>query len=306
MRKIYILLLLASTLVMGAQTNVNYPQRVANYDATFTDGGGNFNEGTDSFGMWANNAAKQSVAFRNFTDTGVPGGTATTMGVGDSFTITVSATRAFGVIGLALLSSPSSTTSWADRINNYAVQVNLNGDGGNYDPWEVVSTGGTVNASTIGGSTTAADFDFKFTLSTATTMSVSINNGAVVFNVTLNNQNITGYSIYIADDWNGSANSNIYWKPTTEYIYATTLDSKKIDAVENLNISPNPVRSTFTLNKNVDRLEIYNLTGKPVKTFEGSFKKGHDFDISSLAQSIYIVRTENENKEKQTLKLVKL
>ncbi|MDB4181005.1 T9SS type A sorting domain-containing protein [Flavobacteriaceae bacterium] len=306
MRKIYILLLLASTLVMGAQTTVNYPQRVANYDATFTDGGGNFNEGTDSFGMWANSDAKQSVAFRNFTETGVPGGTATTMGVGDSFTITVSATRAFGVIGLALLSSPSSTTSWADRINNYAVQVNLNGDGGNYDPWEVVSAGGTINVSTIGGSTTTADFDFKFTLSTATTMSVSINNGAVVFNVTLNNQNITGYSIYIADDWNGSANSNIYWKPTTEYVYAPTLNAEKFDTAKGLYIFPNPVTNTFKLNKVVERVEIYNLTGKLVKTFEERLKKGHDFDISSLAQSIYLVQTENENKEKQTLKLVKL
>ena len=211
---------MASTFYLGAQTTVNYPQRMANYDATFTDGGGNFDQGTEEFGMWANIGNKQSVAFRTFTETGLPSGTATTMSIGDSFTITLSATRAYGVIGLALLSSPSSTSSWADRINNYAVQVNLNGVSGNYDPWEVVSNGGTVNASSIYGSTTAADFNFKFTLSTATTMSVSINNGAETFNVTLNNQNITGYSVYIADDWNGSTNANIYWKPKTEYVYA--------------------------------------------------------------------------------------
>jgi len=222
MRKIYILVFMASNLVIGAQT-INYPQRVANYDATFTDGGGNFDDGTENFGMWANSAAKQSVAFRNFTETGVPGGTATTMAVGDSFTITVSATQAsFGVIGLALLSSPSATASWADRINNYAVQVNLNGNGGNNDPWEVVSTAGTINTSSIGGSTSYADFVFKFTLNTATTMNVSINNDTEVFDVTLNNSNITGYSIYISDDWNGVANSNIFWKPTTEYVYATS------------------------------------------------------------------------------------
>jgi len=214
---------MASTLVIGAQTTVNYPQRVANYDATFTDGGGNFDDGSENFGMWANYDAKQSVAFRNFTESGVPGGTATTMAVGDSFTITVSATQAsYGVIGLALLSSPSATASWADRINNYAVQVNLNGNDGNNDPWEVVSTAGTINTSSIGGSTSYADFVFKFTLNTATTMNVSINNDTEVFDVTLNNSNITGYSIYISDDWNGVANSNIFWKPTTEYVYATS------------------------------------------------------------------------------------
>jgi len=144
MKKIYILVFIASTLTIGAQTTVNYPHRIANYDATFTDGGGNFDDGTDNFGMWANSAAKQSVAFRNFTETGLIGGTATTMAVGDSFTITVSATQAYGVIGLALLSSPSATASWDDRINNYAVQVNLNGNSGAYDPWEVVSTAGTI------------------------------------------------------------------------------------------------------------------------------------------------------------------
>ena len=222
MKKIYILVFIASTLTIGAQTTVNYPHRIANYDATFTDGGGNFDDGTDNFGMWANSAAKQSVAFRNFTETGLIGGTATTMAVGDSFTITVSATQAYGVIGLALLSSPSATASWDDRINNYAVQVNLNGNSGAYDPWEVVSTAGTINASSIGGSTSYADFEFKFTLSTATTMNISINNGAEVFDITLNNENITGYSVYIMDDWNGSANNNIFWKPTTEYVYATT------------------------------------------------------------------------------------
>ena len=87
MRRIYILVFMASTLVIGAQTTVNYPQRVVNYDATFTDGGGNFDDGSENFGMWANYDAKQSVAFRNFTESGVPGGTATTMAVGFLFYI---------------------------------------------------------------------------------------------------------------------------------------------------------------------------------------------------------------------------
>tara|TARA_B110000503_G_C7128705_1_gene405849 strand:- start:65 stop:985 length:921 start_codon:yes stop_codon:yes gene_type:complete len=305
MRKIYILVLIASTLAIGAQTTVNYPHRAANYDATFTDGGGSFDDGTDNFGMWANNDAKQSVAFRNFTATGLVGGTATTMNVGDSFTITVSATQAsYGVIGLALLSSPSSTASWDDRINNYAVQVNLNGNSGANDPWEVVSASGTINTSSIGGSTSYTDFVFKFTLSTATTMNISINNGAEVFDITLNNQNITGYSVYIMDDWNGSANANIFWKPTTEYVYAPTLDTEKFDAAKKLTVFPNPITNTFMLNKFVERVEIYNLIGKLIETFEGDFEKEVRFDISHLSPGLYLTHIKS-NKETITRKLIK-
>jgi hypothetical protein len=50
------------------------------------DSRGNFDDGTNQFGMWANGSgAKQSVAWRNFTETGLPGGTATTMSINDSF-----------------------------------------------------------------------------------------------------------------------------------------------------------------------------------------------------------------------------
>ncbi|MDG1379918.1 MAG: hypothetical protein P8P73_07915, partial [Flavobacteriaceae bacterium] len=242
MKQLYFLFFVALNLSLNAQTTINYPQRVANYNAFFTDSGGNFDNGTDEFGMWANGGSLngQSVGWRNFTQDGTTTGTASTMAIGDSFTITVSATQAsFGQIGIALLSSPTTTSSWADRINNYALQVNLNGNGGANDPWEVVSTGGTVNASTIGGSTAYADFTFTFTLTTASGMTVSINNGAETFNVTLNNQNITGYSVYFADDWNGIANSNIYWKPNTEYTYAA-LSVEYQELKQRISLFPNP------------------------------------------------------------------
>jgi len=307
MKNYYFLILLICSLNLSAQTTVNYPQRAANYNAFFSDSGGNFDNGADEFGMWANGAdPKQSAAWRSFTDTGLPGGTPTTMAVNDSFTITVSATQAsFGVIGVALLSSPS-TTSWADRISNFAVQVNLNGNSGANDPWEVVSDGGTIDASAIGGSTAYADFKFKFTLDTANTMTVSINDGAASFNVTLNNQNITGYSVYFADDWNGVANANIYWKPTTEYRYDITLNNKEFDLGAAFSSYPNPVKNSFSINKDVSELQIFDLTGKMVKAFKGNFFKGEEFDISNLSQSLYIATIENSSGEKHTTKLVKL
>jgi hypothetical protein len=229
------------------------------------------------------------------------------MAVGNSFTITVSATQAsYGVIGLSLLSSPTATTTWADRINNYAVQVNLNGNSGANDPWEVISNAGTINASNIGGSNTYADFKFKFTLNTATTMTVSINDGAETFNITLNNQDITGYCVYFADDWNGVANANIYWKPTTEYTYAITLDNKDFLEKEMITVYPNPTMSSFKLNHSINDLSIYDITGKMVKSFQGIYSKGFTFDVSNLNQGMYLVKSKNNLGQSLTSKLVKL
>jgi hypothetical protein len=136
-------------------------------------------------------------------------------------------------------------------------------------------------------------------------MTVSINDGAEVFNITLNNQDITGYSVYFQDDWNGAANANIYWKPLSEYTYAVTLSSKKFKAFEALNAFPNPVADTFTLNQNIERLEIYAITGKLYKTITGGFKAGYAFDISELNQGIYLAKATNDSNEVSTIKLIK-
>ncbi len=308
MKKLYLLIFLISFVSLNAQTTVPYTQQVANYDSFYFDNGGNFDNGIDQFGMWANGAdPKESVAWRSFTEDGTTTGTASTMAVGDSFTITVSAAQAaYGVIGLALLSSPTAKVSWADRINNYAVQVNLNGNGGASDPWEVVSTGGTVDASSISGSQTRADFKFTFTLDTATSMTVSINDGAWTANVTLNNQNITGYSVYIKDDWSEIANENIYWKPLSEYTYAIPLNIEEFDSNFDVTPYPNPVSDSFTINSNLKALNIYDITGKLVSKFRGSFKMGESYNISNLKKGIYLIELENEVGQKSSSKLIKL
>lgn len=307
MKKLYLLIFLILTISLNAQTTVPYVQQAANYDSFYSDSGGNFDNGADEFGMWANGAdPKESAAWRTFTDDGTTTGNPTTMAVGDSFTITVSATQAaFGVIGLSLLSSPTAKASWADRINNYAVQVNLNGNGGASDPWEVVSTGGTVDASSIGGSETRTDFKFTFTLDTATTMTVSINDGAWSISVTLNNQNITGYSVYIKDDWSGSANENIYCKPTSEYVYAAPLGTEKLTSDFEFTAFPNPVKDTFTTNSNVKELNIYDITGKLI-SIHREIAKGKPIDVSNLNNGIYIMNVENNLGQKISTKLIKL
>jgi len=71
-------------------------------------------------------------------------------------------------------------------------------------------------------------------------------------------------------------------------------------------IYPNPTQSSFSINSNISDIEIYDLTGKKIKSFEGSFTKNDSFDISSLNTGTYIVRVKDNNNKTKTTKLVKL
>lgn len=71
-------------------------------------------------------------------------------------------------------------------------------------------------------------------------------------------------------------------------------------------IFPNPVNDSFKTNKSLNGLQIYDITGKLVKSFTGEFTKNDSYDISSLTNGMYLVKIENENGESITSKLVKL
>jgi hypothetical protein len=283
MKKKYFLTMLVAMFLSTfgiAQTTVNYPQRVTNYDTFHEDGGSKYNNGTDELGMWANNGTKQSVAWRDFTDNATTTGNATEMKVGDTFKISLAAYQAFGQIGISLLSSPAKT-GWADRHSNYAVQVNLDGNSGTYDPWKIVSSGETENASVISGSATGTinEFVFTFTLISSTTMEVIIartNNTPTSFTqtVTINNTNISGYSVYIADNWDGDSNQDIFWKPTTEYVYANVWDgSTDTDWDTAANWSSNSVPSA-TANVRIPKTGITNFpTASTAVTINSAYVK---------------------------------
>src|SRR5690606_6616631 len=71
-------------------------------------------------------------------------------------------------------------------------------------------------------------------------------------------------------------------------------------------IYPNPVNNAFYINQTVGELNIFDLTGKLVKTFKGNFTENDAFDISDLKQSIYIVKIKNSNDQMLISKLIKL
>ncbi|HNU58798.1 MAG TPA: alpha-amylase family glycosyl hydrolase [Aquaticitalea sp.] len=78
------------------------------------------------------------------------------------------------------------------------------------------------------------------------------------------------------------------------------------NAVSPFTIYPNPVNTEFYVNKSVNALQIFDLTGKLVKSFKGTFGNTDAFDISDLTRSIYIIKIENPNGQTFSAKLVKL
>ncbi len=86
----------------------------------------------------------------------------------------------------------------------------------------------------------------------------------------------------------------------------TTLGIGDLVLNSGLTLYPNPATNTFVLNKNIEALHIYDVTGKLVKSFKGSFEKGYLFDVSNLPKSIYIIKIANNLGEQGTNKLIKL
>ncbi|MFD1016059.1 T9SS type A sorting domain-containing protein [Winogradskyella rapida] len=68
------------------------------------------------------------------------------------------------------------------------------------------------------------------------------------------------------------------------------------------NVFPNPAKNSFQIqaNENVERVELYNITGRLVKTFEGEA----NYDISDLPSGIYLAQVKMPLGT-QTLKVIK-
>lgn len=87
---------------------------------------------------------------------------------------------------------------------------------------------------------------------------------------------------------------------------ASTLSAESFEDRSGFVIYPNPVNNTFKINKDFNVLDIYDITGKHIKSYKGAFTNSDSFDISDLDQSIYVVKLEHSNGQMSTSKLIKL
>jgi 1,4-alpha-glucan branching enzyme len=79
------------------------------------------------------------------------------------------------------------------------------------------------------------------------------------------------------------------------------------NVISSFSLYPNPSRGRFNLTiDHFSNVEIYELTGKRVKQFEGEFTHNDSFDISDLNLGMYMVRVKGENGRMMTTKLIKM
>ena len=216
-----VILFLSGSNVMG---QVTYTQQTGNYYSTPTTGtSGNFNQGSYQLGMYSHGTSPSVVSFRKFrTDASGSSTGNRALQVGDVFTVTLSACRAYGRIGCALLASPSCSNAYSCAQSNYAIQVNLDGPlyngGSTYGVWYIRNGASSTYASSFGGNQGSFhNFTFIFTLTAPDRMNVTIQDNTSSLTYTQNDillntsAAITDYSVYFENDYDGAANQNMYW-----------------------------------------------------------------------------------------------
>ena len=191
------------------------------FPTQFNSGGDFFNQSASVLGMWANQGAKQTVAWRNFKTAGDDSGSNRSLQIGDEFTITISCTRAFGQIGFSLNSEGSQGSSYANNVSGSKLRINTD----NYGSW-YISNGSTSSSFDYNPSeNTFRDYKFVIKILSPTLISANLYVNGVWFsgvqNFSLLNSNpITALSIYGSDMWDGSSNDNAFWKDCS--VTATT------------------------------------------------------------------------------------
>jgi len=288
MKRIVFFIVMCFALQVQSQTTVTYTQQTGNYYTTFVGGtAGHFNQGTFQLGQYANGGAKQVISFRKFRTDGSGSNTCDrAMQVGDQFVVTLSATRAYGRIGFALLASPTATTSWTDRENNYAISMNLDGNAGSWGNWYAKYNGGSTSvgsANVAGQQTTYKNFTFTLTLTAPNRMNASWTDGTTtsnLYDIQLNTSNpITDYCVFLEDDWDGGASRNVYWGLGTSTQQHTLTNSGSLShglsnssytvsgAMTN-GLNANSTTSN-TLNNTLSKDGTGNLTLTAVNTYAG-------------------------------------
>ena len=166
----------------------------------------------------------------------------------------------------------------------------------------------TVNSGTF----TPSIYIFDNSITDANT----IKNVVILSNFSTTSQNITGNFPYVGTWYNLMDNSSFEVVTTTDKITIesggfrmfgnkpSTLSRTNFDASTQIQLHPNPTSKYFTLNTNVNKVQIFSVTGQLVKTFEKNLKD-NQFEIGELIKGIYLVKVINENNSTKSFKLIK-
>ena len=68
---------------------------------------------------------------------------------------------------------------------------------------------------------------------------------------------------------------------------------------------PNPVGTYFTLNSDVNKVEIFSIAGQLLKTIKTNSTVNFQYGVSDLAQGIYVVKAYNQEEQVKVMKFIK-
>ena len=94
-----------------------------------------------------------------------------------------------------------------------------------------------------------------------------------------------------------NVNQPISLQPGEFRVYGSSqvaLPVQEYDPLSGLNVYPNPATNSFRINKNVQKVEIYDHTGRMIVNFSGDFYPEEEYDVSYLKPSIYFLRISSE------------
>lgn len=84
---------------------------------------------------------------------------------------------------------------------------------------------------------------------------------------------------------------------------ATTLSTTAVTIEDNsISLFPNPTIDSFKINKETNSIQVFDITGKKVKAYKGTFNANTSFSLQNLQNGIYLVKID---KDYATLKLIK-
>jgi len=94
-----------------------------------------------------------------------------------------------------------------------------------------------------------------------------------------------------------NVNEMISLQPGEFIVYGSSmvaLPVQEYNPLSDLNLYPNPATNTFRINKNVQKVEIFDHTGRMITTYSGNFYPDKEYDTSFLKPSIYFLRISSE------------
>ena len=184
----------------------------------------------------------------------------------------------------------------------------------------ITSTVALVGSSTPTGWPSGATGEIDATVMTSTDNGMTFSISSVALTVGLakfrvNNAWSTSYGdVAFPSGTAGSPGSNIdvtaastynvtFDRTTGAYNFTDVLSTNQFDQ-NSFSLAPNPTKGMFAINSDVAKVQIFNLTGQLVKTFNTKVAN-ESLSISELNQGIYFVKVTDSNLNEKTIKLIK-